>query len=180
VSEAAQVSYRALADKVDAFFARVAAAHPGQMACRRGCALCCHQHLHVLPFEWARLKAAVLALPEEARRQIHARATGPEAPRRCPLLADDDSCSVFEARPMVCRSHGLPLKRGPDRHTCELNFQGALASLAEADVLDEAQLGVMVGLIDRLWAEANPGDTAPRDADGRVPLREALADLLGA
>lgn len=166
-----------LGARVDAFFARVMAAHPGQMQCRRGCAMCCHPHLHLLPVEWGRVREAVLALPEAHRARI-ARNAMQASPTRCALLDDDSSCMVFGARPMVCRSHGLPLRQGPARVTCELNFQGTLDAVPDGDVLDAAQLAVTVGLIDRLAAEHRAPPPGPRDADGRVPVREALVALL--
>ncbi len=175
----ADASYDALAAKVDAFFARVMTTHPGQMQCRRGCFACCHPHLHLLGYEWRRLRAAVLALDAEARTRIAARAAETH-PAHCALLDDSGACSVWNARPMVCRSHGLPLRFGRDRSTCNLNFDGTLDSLPEADVLDQQQLSVLVGLIDRLSSDNLADPQTPRDAEGRVPLRAALSRLLSA
>jgi Fe-S-cluster containining protein len=175
----AEVALDQLGARVDAFFARVMAAHPGQMQCRRGCAMCCHPHLHLLPVEWGRVREAVLALPQEARARI-ARNAALEDPTGCALLDDDLSCVIFGARPSVCRSHGLPLRQGQDRVSCALNFNGTLESVPDADVLDEAQLAVTVGLIDRLSQGGVDVPPGPRDADGRVPIREALRALLAA
>jgi len=121
----------------------------------------------------------VLELSAEAKAAILTRLEAPTMPTHCALLDDDLSCMVFEARPMVCRSHGLPLRQGAVRLTCELNFVGSLDDLPEGDILDDAQLGVMVGLINRIGEEAGLHTVgAPRDADGRVPLRAALSRML--
>ena len=176
-AQGADETYAALAARVDAFFARVMASHPGQMQCRRGCFACCHPHLHLVAYEWRRVRAAVLALDPMTRTAIAARAADPKA-THCALLDADGACTVWQARPMVCRSHGLPLRLGVERVTCHLNFDGTLASLPEVDVLDQQQLSVLVGLIDRLSSNESGVDGTPRDADGRVPLRAALQALL--
>jgi uncharacterized protein len=178
----AQKNYAALVARVDAFFARVASAHPGQMQCRRGCFACCHPHLHLLPFEWARVRQAVAALDEAARAAIVARAHDAGA-RHCALLDPDGACSVWVARPMVCRSHGLPLRLEGRRAACDLNFVGTLDDVPEGDVLDQAQLSVIIGLLDRMAQSAVASDGAldgvARDENGRVPLRAALAVVFG-
>ena len=53
--------YDELAAKVDAFHDRVETRHPGALTCHAGCSRCCHQHLTVVPLEWARLADAVEA-----------------------------------------------------------------------------------------------------------------------
>lgn len=179
---AADANYAALIARVDAFFMRVDLAHPGQMQCRRGCFACCHPHLHLLPFEWARIRDAVVGLDEAARKAIAARAGDPGA-RHCALLDEEGACSVWAARPMVCRSHGLPLRLDGRRTVCDLNFIGTLGEIPEGDVLDQAQLSVIVGLLDRMAQPAietaGALDGVALDGNGRVPLRSALWAVLG-
>jgi Fe-S-cluster containining protein len=185
----------ALAARVDAFFARVQARHTDAMQCRRGCAMCCQRDLRLLPVEWRRVAAAVLALPEADRDVVRAVlyrqqefTNDPASPfgaseaaaDRCALLAPDGSCRVFEARPLICRSHGLPIRLDGRRTTCALNFAGRLDAVPETDVLDQAQLSVLAGLIDRLTpASDSEPPAAPLDADGRVPVDAGLLALLG-
>lgn len=85
-------------------------------ACRAGCSACCDQLVDVNAVEAHELAAHVDALPEperaETMRKLAAKA---EAERRtpwnmehrhpCPFLAGDDSCSVYDIRPIVCRSY---------------------------------------------------------------------------
>src|SRR5688572_14697024 len=45
----------------------------------------------------------------------------------CPNLDEDGLCIVYEHRPLVCRTFGLPLREGRKYigDVCELNFHGA-------------------------------------------------------
>jgi len=45
----------------------------------------------------------------------------------CPNLSESGDCLIYESRPLVCRTFGLPLREG-DRYigdVCELNFNDA-------------------------------------------------------
>jgi Fe-S-cluster containining protein len=45
----------------------------------------------------------------------------------CPALSERGECTIYESRPLVCRTFGLPLRDG-DRYigdVCELNFDDA-------------------------------------------------------
>ena len=39
---------------------------------------------------------------------------------RCPLLDDDDKCSLYHARPITCRLYGVPTAIGGKGHVCGL------------------------------------------------------------
>ena len=191
---------------MDAFGARVTAQHAAAFACQPGCSSCCYQHLSVLPVEFARLAAAVGALDEEAREALAARlqdvpGRGRDDPR-CPLLDDEGACRVYAARPLICRTHGLPIQlpdpvqrpgptsapdptSAPRRDVCPLNFTGSpsLGELPAEDVLDVERLNATLVLIDRLVGGADllgAGALAgvPVNADGRVDLFDGLASIL--
>ncbi|ANV99621.1 YkgJ family cysteine cluster protein [Bradyrhizobium icense] len=85
-------------------------------ACKSGCAACCHLFVAVPPgiaeaiaahievtFPPAERTALVTRLDEAA-----AAAAEVEDPtllrRRCPLLGEDNRCSVYEVRPLTCRA----------------------------------------------------------------------------
>lgn len=95
--------------------ARPAAEARGAIACRAGCAACCHQHVAILPIEAV---AIVTALRVDgargaalARRVIEIaddiRALdGPARRRRripCPFLERSGSCTIHDDRPLRCR-----------------------------------------------------------------------------
>lgn len=141
--------YRDLAAKVDAFFARVAARHGDEMRCASGCDACCRTRLTITTVEAEALAALVRALPPAARARLREVATR-EAPDRCAALDDDGRCLVYDARPIVCRSHGVPIRMGDVVDACRLNFARRGPAAADADcILDQTTLSAMLYAIDR-------------------------------
>ena len=44
---------------------------------------------------------------------------------RCPMLGDDDLCSIYEHRPITCRLYGVPTAIGGEPHVCHKSgFKG--------------------------------------------------------
>jgi Fe-S-cluster containining protein len=101
--------------RVDEAAAKLAATHRDQLACRRGCFGCCVDDLSVFEIEADRIRRA---MPEGMT---------PHPPGRCAFLDAEGACRVYEARPYVCRTQGLPLRWIDDeqeaefRDICELN-----------------------------------------------------------
>lgn len=171
----ARERYRELCAKVDAFFARVKARHAADIHCAAGCDGCCRTRLSVTAVEADEIRDALAALAPEVRRRAAARARL-DAPDRCAALEDDGSCAVYAARPLVCRSHGLPVRmvsaRGlPVVDACVLNFTDGGPAEADPDcILDQANLSLTLGAIARAHAAETGGD-----AGERVTISELLA-----
>lgn len=164
--------YRELAAKVDAFFARVADRHASDLRCAVGCASCCHQRLTVTTVEADAVAELVRALPAEARARLGRAAD----PGRCAALDDDGRCQIYAARPLVCRSHGVPIRlRAPGSlpvvQACHLNFTAHGPGAADPDcILDQTTLSATLGMIDR----AHTGRDDDRRHDLATVIREAL------
>jgi Fe-S-cluster containining protein len=118
--------------RVDQHFAQAVARTPEQFACRPGCESCCHQRFSVFEVEAAPIREALAQLARtdpELRRRVRERGRD-EQLRACALLLDG-RCTVYEQRPLICRSHGLPIavreSDEPDSALrldhCPLNFQ---------------------------------------------------------
>ncbi len=100
--------------KVDAFFAKVHARHGSDMQCATGCSDCCHARLSVTAVEARAIRELVASWREDDRRALAARAAA--APTdRCAALDDAGRCLVYDARPIVCRSHGAPIRMRDSR-----------------------------------------------------------------
>ena len=144
------MSYKNILHRADRFFQSVMAAQPQNLQCGRGCSLCCYGLFEIGAADIP-LIAEGLARLHPKRRQMIVRkaaeimATSQHPALRdsspmekknffdrtastpCPNLNDAGECMIYEHRPLVCRTFGLPLRDG-DRYLgdiCELNFTNA-------------------------------------------------------
>lgn len=181
-SFASLARYGELAAKVDAFFARVAGRHGDAMQCRAGCSACCVAGLSVTGVEAEAIREGLAAMPDEERARLRERARGRESARgeesaACPALDEEGRCSIYAARPLVCRSHGLPIRmpsgRGlPVIDACPKNFASGGPGAVEADcVLDQTTLSTVLHAVDREHAEATG-----RAAGERIALAALLME----
>ena len=86
------------------------------------------------------------------RARVRAQADDPEH-RACALLVDN-RCTVYAERPLICRSHGLPVQHRDDDgsthvEVCPLNFTGVAPPPASVLVLDA--LNAPLGVLARMW-----------------------------
>ena len=139
-------AYRALLEQVNAMSARLTERYRAHLNCRAGCSACCHHHLSVFPVEAAQISSAIESLPTETQQTLQRQAAavreGEARPElvACPLLVND-RCVIYTARPIICRTQGLPLLyEAEDGHQevdfCPLNFTAENAT----DELDETHL----------------------------------------
>jgi len=94
--------YLAVRKKVDAAVNEIAARRARDLACARGCASCCAGGLSVLGVE------AVAIEHHLATEGFSAQPSPP--PGGCAFLDAAGACTIYEARPLLCRTHGLPLR----------------------------------------------------------------------
>ncbi len=87
--------------RVDKEAARLHALHGERLTCRRGCASCCIDDI------------TVVAIEAESIRAHHAQLLQhgiPHEPGMCAFLDEEGACRIYQHRPYVCRSQGLPLR----------------------------------------------------------------------
>ena len=171
--------YHRLVDKVDRHAARTSEAHGARIACGARCTGCCHRDLTVFPVEAAVIRTwlADHPLAPEAAPTLPGAATLQlldlgDAPSPCALLGADGLCRIYPVRPLICRTHGLPLAIEDDdglyADVCPLSFEGGagLADLEEADFL-------VVDTLNAILAAVNGAHVAATGASARrVSLRE--------
>ncbi len=148
--------------RVDAFFERDAARFPGPggITCHAGCDDCCHRRFSVTAIEAEVITEAIAALPVEAREALARRARDAD-PAVCAALTEGGRCGIYAARPMICRTHGLPIRFAPSGtgaerprslpvvDACPRNFSGRDVSGLPGDaVLDQTTLSVVLGALD--------------------------------
>ncbi|MBP6824890.1 MAG: YkgJ family cysteine cluster protein [Acidobacteria bacterium] len=153
-------SYRQLIEQADTLTATLSSRYSEHLVCRSGCSGCCHHHLSVFAVEAASIRAAIEALPDSLRVQLKARACETlELEARsesvaCPMLIDD-RCSIYESRPLICRTQGLPLlieaeDGQPEVDFCPLNFtaEDAVDDLNEDHLVPLDELNFKLALVN--------------------------------
>ncbi len=97
----------------------VASQHRGRLQCRRGCSGCCVDGITVFEVEAERILA-------RHSHRLATEAPGPEG--ACAFLDPAGACRIYEERPYVCRTQGLPLRWNDEdaeyRDICPLNEPG--------------------------------------------------------
>lgn len=125
----------ALHDEVDRAAAELAARLGPRLRCGQGCRDCCVDDLTVFEVEADRIRRGAAGLLDDGE---------PGPPGGCAFLDSAGSCRIYEHRPYVCRTQGLPLRWIDEvepgevaefRDICPLNDPGEppLVELAEAD-----------------------------------------------
>lgn len=122
-------------------------AQPQNLACGGGCSLCCYGLFEIGSGDVPVIAAGLAKLHPMRRKKIirraldivektaHPNLRGCSPAEKeaffnrtdstpCPNLDDNGLCMMYEQRPLVCRTFGLPLKEGRKYigDICELNF----------------------------------------------------------
>jgi Fe-S-cluster containining protein len=169
--------------RVDDHFDAAVQRSPTAFACAAGCSACCHTRIGVFPIEAAPIERALARLAIEnpaLRARVRRQADDPAHADRCALLVDD-RCAVYSERPLICRSHGLPITAptetapteapAPQRiDHCPLNFVDQpppRASILRLDAVNQP-----LAVLATLWS-APPGPARSPGPGTRI----LLADL---
>lgn len=166
-------NYRQLVAKVDELCSHVTEAFRQNIVCQPGCTSCC-RHLSLFPVEGVAVAHALGQLPPAEAAGIRERAahTLPDGP--CPLL-QNDLCLLYEARPLICRTHGLPIMTSEGGRQlvdyCPLNFRG-IDSLPGSAVVNIDLLNASLTAINALFVSHAATDFLL--SRGRLKLAEAL------
>jgi Fe-S-cluster containining protein len=166
-------NYRLLVERVDALGQRIETEFRAQIACRRGCDACC-RHLSLFWVEGVALAQALDDLSASAAERIRERARRAAADGPCPLL-EAGACLLYAARPIICRTHGLPLLAGEGEARridyCPENFRG-IDTLPAGAIIDLDRLNTTLAAINALFvSEAFHGQAPDRE---RLTTAEAL------
>jgi len=137
-------NYEFLADKADRMFQKMLEKHGGSMSCDEKCSDCCSAVFGVFLIEAAFLKHHFDLLDSEKKKSILQRCyqadrelkkleriltefendphmisyTMAKNRVRCPLLDNDDKCSIYHCRPITCRVYGIPTSIQGKVRTC--------------------------------------------------------------
>ncbi len=171
--------------RVDDHFEAAVARTPTAFRCASGCDACCHVRIGVFAVEAAPIAAALARLAREdpaLRRRVRQQADDPAHQHHCALLVDG-RCSVYDQRPLICRSHGLPVlatsdpidpadpPSAPRVDHCPLNFVDQPPP--RASILRLEAVNHPLAVLASLWSTTTGGPGRSPDPGTRI----ALADL---
>ncbi|MGE5506622.1 MAG: YkgJ family cysteine cluster protein [Actinomycetota bacterium] len=114
-------------------------------ACKRGCGWCCHQPVGALALE---VLAIAEALPAEARARLDAWQPG----RPCAFL-DAGACTIYELRPLKCRSlYHLDVRHCMQAYAgMAVPLMGPKPSAAHQEPPMDVFTGTLMGAANALW-----------------------------
>lgn len=92
---------------MDRLISDVLCKYPADIDCHKGCGCGC-RNLSIFPIEALSIFMAIRQLPAKAAVAIRQRAVAHRI-WDCPLL-EDRACALYPYRPIICRTHGLPLQ----------------------------------------------------------------------
>ena len=168
-------AYRALLAKLDSHAKRLLARYRGHIACSEGCAGCCSLS-SVFAVEACAMVLSTGRLPAKKRWALFDRAalktdaSGEAA--RCLFLLDD-RCLLYDARPVICRTHGYPLLVEGRVDYCPKNFT-ILRTIESSFILDLGALNTALAGINIAFLKENKD---PRFSRERIGTRELLKML---
>ncbi len=177
-------AYSRLILEVDALSARLSHRYRVHLACRAGCSSCCNEDISVFEVEAESIGEAFRTLPVETREEVLHQAEiaatngAGQAPAPCPFLIGD-RCAIYDSRPLICRTQGLPLLYSAEDGVqevdfCPLNFTAPGAT----DCIDEAYLVPLEDINEQL-VMANLGHCRskgqlPADSGRRTRMSEII------
>ena len=142
--------FHSLLSEVDKAFAALKQRYAAEICCGPGCDDCCHAVFSVslaeayfierhvrsrLLFENPEVFEKVRKRAEDFKKELEQKEVrfspvgNDQASMelygqwriRCPMLADDRRCAIYQLRPLTCRAYGLPLSISGRGHVCGLS-----------------------------------------------------------
>lgn len=165
-------NYFNLVARVDELCAGISTTLQDQITCSEGCSGCCAS-ITIFPVEAVALGEALEALTEEKTARIRRHVAKHAGEDHCPLLSHN-RCLLYEARPIICRTHGLPILFSEDGNQrldcCPLNLVNE-ESLPGAAIIDLDRLNTVLVAINALFIKETGAST---DLPERLTIAEAL------
>ena len=157
-------NYQNLLARIDALCQAINSSLGERITCSEGCSSCCTA-ITLFPVEAAALQAALDELPEHESEAIRLHVIQHGDSERCPLLSNH-RCLLYKARPIICRTHGLPIIYTEDdlrkSDCCPLNLSED-ESISGSSVIDLDKLNPLLVAVNSLYlSQSETGETAER------------------
>jgi uncharacterized protein len=165
------IEYFALRGELDLKCKELNQLHDSHLQCRAGCDQCC-MDFSILPVEYFAIKA-------QAGIDLKKGMT-PQKEGGCPFLINHQ-CVIYAARPMICRSQGLPLlfmgEEEWELSVCELNFhEFDFDEFTEENTFPQDTFNSRLYMLNSRFIRSLPGNPyGPMDL---IPLKKLFDDKI--
>jgi len=160
------MDYYQLRNEIDSECRRLEEAHRNFLVCASGCTGCC-MDFNIFPVEFHSI------FEELKGKKIEYNRSASEG--EC-LFVVNGLCSIYESRPVICRTHGLPLlSMGEEEWElthCELNFTGAAPEFDESNTFPQDRYNSKLFLLNRKFIRSYKGHSY-KELE-LIPLRELV------
>lgn len=139
--------YRTLISQIEALCGYIKNIHRDSIVCRAGCDECC-VNFTIGAGEYIALKEKIQALPE---------CSGNKYRGRCFFLKDS-LCSIYEHRPVICRTHGLPVRFKDENGSTSYSScsRNSKIIMNETNTIDIDSINEKLAILNMLALKANP------------------------
>lgn len=155
-------NYRQLTTRIDALCKGIESALGEQITCSEGCSSCCTA-ITIFPVEAAALREAVDSLDEQTaefiRKHVDQKASG----ERCPLLSHN-RCLLYAERPIICRTHGLPViytENNTTKSDCCPHNMIEIESIDGSMAVDLDKLNTLLVAVNSLYLSQTEAEDIP-------------------
>jgi Fe-S-cluster containining protein len=169
------LNYRNLIARVDSLACGIEEQIKESLTCHAGCSGCCSA-ITIFPVEAAALKAALDSLPVRESAAIRKLVSANAGGERCPLLMDN-RCLLYESRPVICRTHGLPItftENNKQRLDCCPLNQLDNQSLPGSAVIDLDRLNSLLVAVNSLFLKESGCSS---ESSQRLTIVEAVTGI---
>jgi len=164
-------NYKVLLKKTDEKSKEITTRYSEKIRCGKGCHSCCLHGLTVNGLERENIRQYLTSHPDVSTKAVLNAKTNPHQGQRCAFLDAAGACIIYEARPIVCRSHGVPLKATLEgdssahissspiqKSVCPLNFTDMnLKDVGEHYFINLDTLNTILVLLNQQFDAINAG-----------------------
>lgn len=149
------------------FFDKIAEKNALNMECKKGCSQCCMTDISVFEIEADRIRDYVRTHVADSEKRDQLQKVWETKPiaGACHFLIENQ-CSIYEARPVICRTQGLPLYLSTENvlDFCPFNFKDGNPD--KSDWLNLERLNTMLSIAAKSGGK-----------DGRITFKKLKKEL---
>jgi Fe-S-cluster containining protein len=168
-----------ITDLIQVEFDRNLEIYGDKIQCRKGCSKCCSQIFRITKLDGWMISQHVKSLPEARRNELKQKAGEYAEGLPCPALGLEGECTIYEARPVICRRFGMPIydyKNPANVHACELNFKDGDEITDDKLIPNQTEIGMKWDEVKDEFASRLPLTGGETEGVEGTTIAEAIAN----